>query len=759
LLRNPRENAPFRSLQLRTGRFFGRWYLRFGRIRERLRIQRARIPDRVEPVKASVALVRLQGPLLMMLAGLILVGIACDLLLRSVGVDLARWLGVEGWIRDTFTKPSAATLRDLLGAAAAGTATILGLVISISLIVWQATADRYRSTGIVEFLLRERIGSAVVRLLALGFAYSLWVLAMLELFGHRPYASTAIALVLSTAAVLSLVSYRSTGLLGYVPAGIAWSLRLEIVGELRRATRVDAGRSVEDFSRRVVRGDLQILEDLMRRLEGDGDASDLSACVGELADVSRVYLTMKRELEPDSYFFERHAQRLGDGAMEIEEPILSEGLMDPTSQVADPLWFEKRMLALTDMVVGSRFSSTPSVAEALCRFWSEGLQYSWAFENLAALELILAAAERAGASEAWRSSPALAEQFMTLPWLMVEAVGVGLPTSAERIVDQRPWEQRSGLRGLPWAAREEARALGGRIRAEIQISGEIITPREVMISEVEEHRAPAVAAMSEQMLARATKICQSQLEAAARESSTAGASVVRMTLRTLLRAAHHGLDVPLDHDMAVAIQQCIDQAGGDQESELAADLGRAARKFAETGAWGPTREAVGMLVVTNATRAAGSTDPLVAMGINFETLYNLAILYGWAEFHRWPDGPRTFGRPLQRPFFDFDLLADLVRNGGLHPFAIPSTRQFTWAQPLTQAVNALPDVAIDDGGIGYSLGKDHPSGLFSRIDRVMGGPDFFLRGLIDAVDEERDPLRSELLALLAAYRESREADA
>jgi hypothetical protein len=737
----------------------GGWYLRFGRLRERLRIQRARIPDRVEPVEASVALVRLQAPLLLALAGLIVAGVGCDLLLRSVGVDLARWLGIEGWIRDTFTKPSAATLRDLLAAAAAGTATILGLVISISLIVWQATADRYRSTGIVEFLLRERIGSAVVRLLALGFAYSLWVLAMLEIFGHRPYASTAIALVLSTAAVLSLISYRSTGLLGYVPAGIARSLRLEIIGELRRATRVNAGRSVEDFSRRVVGGDLQIFEDLLRRLEDDGDPGDLSACVGELADVSRAYLTMKRELEPDSYFFERHAQRLGDGAMEIEEPILSEGLMDPTSQVADPLWFEKRMLALTDLVVDSRFSSTPSVAEALCRFWSEGLQYSWVCENLEALELTLAAAERAGASEAWRSSSALAEQFMTLPWLMVEAVGVGLPTSAERIVDQRPWEEPSQLRGLPWAAREEARDLGRRVRAEIRISGEIITPREVMISEVTDHRAPAILAMGEQMLTRATKICQTQLEAAALESSPAAASVVRMTLRTLLRAAHHGLDVRLDHDMAVAIQQCIDEAGADEESQLAADLGRAARKFAEIEAWGPTREAVGMLVVTNATRAARSSDPLVAMGINFETLYSLAILYGWAEFHQWPDGLRVFGRPLQRPFFDFDLLADLIRNGGLHPFAIPSTRQFTWAQPLTQAVNALPDVAIDDGGIGYSVGKDHPSALFSRIDRIMGGPDFFLRGLIDAIEEERDGLRSAMLTSLAAYRESQEANA
>jgi hypothetical protein len=63
--------------------------------------------------------------------------------------------------------------------------------------------------------LRERLGAAVVRLLALGFAYSLWVLALLEVFNFRPYASAALALASSTAAVLSLISYRQLGRLGY----------------------------------------------------------------------------------------------------------------------------------------------------------------------------------------------------------------------------------------------------------------------------------------------------------------------------------------------------------------------------------------------------------------------------------------------------------------------------------------------------------------------------------------------------------------
>jgi Predicted membrane protein (DUF2254) len=756
-LRSPDGSAPLKPAQLGVGRFLGRWYLRFGRGREHLRIERARLPDRIEPVKASVALVRLQGPLLAMLGALIVIGVGSDLLLRGVGVDLAHWLGVEQWLRDTFAKPSAETLRDLLAAAAAGTATILGLVISISLIVWQATADRYRSTGIVEFLLRERIGSAVVRLLALGFAYSLWVLAMLELFGHPPYASAAIALVLSTAAVLSLVSYRNTGLLGYVPAGIAGSLRLEIIRELHRARRDGAGRSVEDYSRRVVAGDLQIFEDLLQRLGRDGDPVDAAACIDELARVGVTYLVVKHELEPESFFFERHSERLGAGAPEIEESILRQGLMDPTREVPDHLWLERRIVALVESILASRFADSGLVAEHLCRLWGEALQVSWRFENLDAFKLFLAQIESAGGSAVWRSSSPLAEMFMTLPWLMVEAVGAGLHTSAEMIVDQEPWLEGDRLRNLPWAAREEARDLGTKIRAERRIAGGSITPREAMIGEVVAHREPIVSEMNERMLARATAICREQLDAAAREGSTAGATVARMTLRMLLRAANHGLEVPFDHQLAVAVQLCVDQAEESEEAVLAADLGRAARMFAERRLWGPAKEAMALVAVTNAARSAKAADAVAGTRINLDTLYTAAILFGWAEFHRWDPGRREFGRYVE-VFFDFEKLTGFLENRGLHMFSIPNQLHYMWVQPLTQAVNALPDRPVKDGGIGYSLVKDHPSPLFARTERIIGGPDFFLRGLVAAVETERRLLREELARVLADLRRHLEED-
>jgi hypothetical protein len=147
LLHDPNEDAPLRRQQLAAGRLLGRSYLTLLGIRERGRIERARAPDRVGPLRTTLELFKRQLALLGALVVLILLGAGLDFLSRHLGPELARTVGVERWLRNTFAKPSAETLRLVLAGAAGGTATILGLVLSISLISWQATADRYRSTA------------------------------------------------------------------------------------------------------------------------------------------------------------------------------------------------------------------------------------------------------------------------------------------------------------------------------------------------------------------------------------------------------------------------------------------------------------------------------------------------------------------------------------------------------------------------------------------------------------------------------------
>src|SRR5436309_2702504 len=109
---------------LRAGRVAGRSYLFAMKMRERGRISRARLPDRVEPAKTTVALVGMQRTLFLGLATLIAAGLLLDEAFRHAWGPVAGFLGFDHWVRSHFSKPSGETVRNVLVGAAAGTATI-----------------------------------------------------------------------------------------------------------------------------------------------------------------------------------------------------------------------------------------------------------------------------------------------------------------------------------------------------------------------------------------------------------------------------------------------------------------------------------------------------------------------------------------------------------------------------------------------------------------------------------------------------------
>ena len=754
LLRSPDEDAPLRRQQLAVGRLLGRGYLALISGRERARIERSRAPERVRPLHTTLELLKRQRALLAGLIVLIVIGSLLDVLAREVGPDVAHALGVERWLRATFTRPSAETLRIVLAAAAGGTATILGLVLSISLIAWQATADRYRSTSIVAFLLRERLGSAVVRLLALGFAYSLWVLALFEVSGHRPYASTALAVGLSTAAVLSLISYRESALLGYLPLSIARSLKEEIITELERARRRGAGRSVENRSRIILAADLQIFADLTARLLAEGDPVDLTASLSALGDALSYYALVKPSLAPDSMIFERRKARLGRGGEGIEESILSEGLMNPTNDVPDHLWFERRVIELTRTVADSEAMSRPEVAQVLFALWGTALQYSWYLEDPDAVELVLAEIERFAEDPSVRQNQELAGALTNTLWLTVEAVGKGFPTTAETIVDSEPWKS-ARTPELPWLAREDARELARQVRGETAITGGVVSPRWAMVAEVDRIRGPRLAERQRALIARTMSVCLTQLRAVS-ESDTAGAPTLgRMTIRIMLRILHHGLLLPDIAGVAPLLMRAGYLAEGDEAEDIRSEAARAARVLAGAQEWKAADAMVA--VAANSGRIAISLEPdeRRKLIISFDGLFTVAAVYGWGEFHQRPDRLAAAARYMAAPYTNFDALTGLIEQHGLSRLTLPVITYAQWFGALKQAVAGLPERQLFDGGIGYSLEKDHPSRLIARAD-IMFGPDECLEHLVKAVLAERAALRVRLLAALDCLLRTRE---
>ena len=294
-IRGPDDSQPWAAkLQLRVSRFLGRSYLRTEELKERHRVRRSTIPDRLAEPKLWGALVGAQKGILNALIYLVLLSFGMDLLVRRYGGNVTEALGITDWLSRNTNLPGDETLRNSLVAAASATGAILALVLTISLIVWQTTAERFGSSRIVEFLLRERVGATVVRLLALSFSFSLWVLGLFELLeGHRPYVSVYLALTLSTVGVVSLLTYQRHALLGYVPRNTFDQLISEIVREIRRACS-SGGRSVPYSARRLATQDLYTAGDLLRRLRRDDEPESLGAGIEALGRMCITYQGSKK---------------------------------------------------------------------------------------------------------------------------------------------------------------------------------------------------------------------------------------------------------------------------------------------------------------------------------------------------------------------------------------------------------------------------------------------------------------------------------
>lgn len=749
LLRQPGEDVALAGAQLAIGRLLGAIYLQALMLVERTRIARARIPDRTEPARTTVALLRFQRTLVGALTALILMGLGLDAVVREYGADVARAFGIEDWLRETFDRPGEDTLRNLLAAAAGGTATILGLVLSISLIVWQTTADRYRSTTIVGFLLRERIGAAVVRLLALGFAYSLWVLALLEVTGRPPFVSAALALMLSTAAVLSLISYRETGLLGYIPANISSGLRREIAREQHRAARPGAGPSVSDYSRRVVAGNLQIFDDLVTRLLREGDSGDVSACIEHLGKALSLLVRAKSTLDRGSLFFERHKERLPAGGEDIDERLVSEGLMNPTADVPDHVWVERRVLAIAARVARSELFVVPQVAESVFGLWAESLQYAWFVEEEVVVGLILDEVERVAGDPRVLDHPELAEHVTTIAWLLVEAVGNGVRTTAEDIVDATPWKSDADSRSFPWSAKEDARQLGLRIRREIAIVNDVVTPRWAMIADVEQRRAPRLREQQRALSTRATTLCGDLVRRAADEKAPAGPRAAKMTIRLLLRLLHHRLDTPPIGPIAPALAAIVGRSEGEEANELRADAGLAARMFAAREHWPAAYALLDIAARAGLLARVRETDERRGVIFLFDTLFTAAAVFGWGELHRRNDHGTVTGRYVQHPFADLDRLKNLIDEHLLHQLMLPVIVYHRWFQPLIRAVHELPDRVVPGSGLGILTEKDHPSHLIARAGHgLLFGPNECLEDLVSTTMAARATERTRLVTTL-----------
>jgi hypothetical protein len=339
----------------------------------------------------------------------------------------------------------------------------------------------------------------------------------------------------------------------------------------------------------------------------------------------------------------------------------------------------------------------------------------------------------------------------------VELAGRGFTLSSTAIVARRPWEDAKRLRNLPWKAQEDARLLAEQIRTELFVTGSVVSPQSEQIREVEARREPRLADAREQLLRRALALCASQLEMAVSEQSTVVGAIMLMSIRTLLRIVHHELDVPDIGGIAHPMRESLVSANPEQLGEILAAAGRAARVLAERGSWPAAYDMLRVAEDASVLIRVQAQDPQETIRPFFDGLVTAAIVFGWGEYHQRDDHVRVTGRYVQTPYADLDALVDASGQHQLGGLMFPNVVHYQWAQPLSIAIDDLPDRPVYDGGIGYGLEKDHPSKLFAESGVLSIGPGDLLEALIEATAADRLLMRQELADALDALIEARKS--
>jgi hypothetical protein len=364
------------------------------------------------------------------------------------------------------------------------------------------------------------------------------------------------------------------------------------------------------------------------------------------------------------------------------------------------------------------------------------------------VELILAKIDQAGALPQLRADRAIAEEFLTIPWLLVELAGRGFTVDSTAIAARRPWEGEKKLRNLPWKAQEDARLLGEQVRTELFVTGSVVSPRDAQVREVEARRRPRLAEARQEMLRRAVVLCASQLQMAVAEQSAAAGVISLMSIRTLLRIVHHDLDMPDIAGITEPMRQSMASATREHLGEMLAATGRAARVLAERQVWAAAYELLRVSEDAGLLLRLQISDPQETLRPFYDGLITAAIVYGWGEFHQRQDRVRAAGRYVQSPYANLDALVEASSQHQLGGLMFPTVVHYQGAQPLTIAVSNLPDRPVLDGGIGYSIKKDHPSELFARSGILSIGPGDLLEALIAATTADRLNVRRGLAETL-----------
>lgn len=313
---------------------------KFYQFKEQSKIRRFKLSQEAKRQNLLFELLRLRWRFLALLVALIIVASAIDALVTNkYSSVLAAYY------------PSIGTVNAILGAIIAGTAAILAILISISLVVLQMGAERYRSR-MIRFLIREKVGNYVLDLLAVTLLFSLWILFLVRANTLFPYLGLVVSCILATVSVVSLIIYRGHALSVFQPEGALRTVLSDIGDIVNKVAHPKAtlGRRVENHVRERVSASIDDIRELSTTLLSDRkDDNEGATTAIALCRILQEYTCKKRLIPEASLWFLIQEVPLtpenGFTYTEMRQMYERLGLGEPRQSQPSLEWLERKILA------------------------------------------------------------------------------------------------------------------------------------------------------------------------------------------------------------------------------------------------------------------------------------------------------------------------------------------------------------------------------------------------------------------------------
>lgn len=463
----------------------------YHKLKEYLKIYRFKFSEELSRHEIFWELIKRRWKSLFALPGLIMICCTFDVLFSHF---LAPVIADQPWYKllaSYVQFPNTQIIISVLGAIISGVATVIGLLLSISLVVLELAANRY-PYRMVRFLVEEKVGAYIIDLLVMTLLFSLWTLFFLQRGTTVPYVSILVCLLLTSFSIVFMFVYRNYSLYFFQPyqgfLAVSSEVRKSIHAVFEKEARL--GRSVTSYMQKRVRERVFLIQDFINVLM---DRKDPEATYGltAISSIVSLYITGKRFIDVQGEWYPLRdvpVTKEDYVSLQLTQPFEEFALGTRMKKEPDTDWLERQILHVIESAQRKAIKKDyRRCLNAIILGYREIVENCFEHQEFSILDQVMKQVLEFGVETSLKSYPEVRSEFYSLILFVVEkSIRGSYLKSLRDVVRKVSWlsdEEIISLK-LPKMFNEELLSHRRKLETELAIEGRIVTPPDWIENEI-----------------------------------------------------------------------------------------------------------------------------------------------------------------------------------------------------------------------------------------------------------------------------------